>query len=540
MIISADATLRDLRSEAEEHASFGDGPSRAALAEAWYRAAVGLAPSPLPELERPWSTAAAGSMAVLSRHAARTQGDVGAARRLVSGLLELMHKAGWAIERDPAHPRRSDAARSLAAARKEPTQALMKRVRREGESLEATYAGTARRWAFLREVCDRRGRFGRRAIERRVLRERIMQRWEQDQREAERGFEEGLLRGALEAFELSLERKMSALRRIEEVFGAVPGFLGRGGDWSSGYWRDGTWEQLERLARELEARPWLKSIARHLGRWEEEESKLRYREVVELVKHTEIVRARGEASEIRGLHFSDDLARVLPSELALLADEETADLFYLRLAEKRLLSFEMDGRVVFETQRPVARMVPDVDRSRRGPVVVLVDTSGSMHGEPELAAKAAVLAVLRVALRERRPCHVVTFSSGNDLMEHDLTDLGANLGRLLEFLGGSFRGGTDPAPALRAAVAKIRQKEMRQADILMVTDGVFSVADDWLHKLAGWKQELGFRIHTLLVGDFAHAGSDHFSDRTWRCDPSGAPLPAELAAALTEDVGDAA
>ncbi len=533
-----DTLPAELVQEVREHADFADEAVRLALSRGWYRAALGE-PDAFGELARPWGAVAERGRQVVARHVDLTRGEPAAARHLVSGLLEVLHKATWVIEREPGHPRRGEPAAWLKRSERDPSARLMKRIREHGAALEAAYPATAKRWAFLRRVCDPRTRFGRKSLERRVLRERILDRWRSDQREAELAFEESVYADALSRFELGLKRKMEALRRIEEVFGSVRGFLGRGGDWSSGYWRTDTWEQLERFARELETRPWLKAIARHLGRWEEEESKLRMREVVELEKHTEIVRARGTASEIRGLHFSDDLARVVPSELALLADEDVADLFYLRFAEKRLLSFELDERAVFESQRPVTRLVPDVDASRRGPVVVLVDTSGSMHGEPELAAKAAVLAVLRVALREQRPCHVVTFSSGNDLMEHDLTDLGANLGRLLEFLSGSFHGGTDPAPALQRAVATIRSRKMRQADVLMVTDGLFSMPQAWLGKLAGWKKELGFRIHTLVVGGYGDPGSAPFSDRTWRCDVNGAPAPAELAAMLADDGGPA-
>ena len=47
--------------------------------------------------------------------------------------------------------------------------------------------------------------------------------------------------------------------------------------------------------------------------------------------------------EIVGIRLGRDLEHVLPSEKALLADDETALLFDLKFVESRLMSFDMAG-----------------------------------------------------------------------------------------------------------------------------------------------------------------------------------------------------
>ena len=73
-------------------------------------------------------------------------------------------------------------------------------------------------------------------------------------------------------------------------------------------------------------------------------------------------------------------------------DEATEDLFYMRLLERRLVSLELTGG----GDEGVAQ------GDRRGPVIACIDTSASMEGPPELAAKALVLAVCRKVIPRGR------------------------------------------------------------------------------------------------------------------------------------------
>lgn len=48
-------------------------------------------------------------------------------------------------------------------------------------------------------------------------------------------------------------------------------------------------------------------------------------------------------SEVHGTHRSDDLMRLLPSELLNLEDETLETLFYARLLERDLMTYELSG-----------------------------------------------------------------------------------------------------------------------------------------------------------------------------------------------------
>lgn len=84
-------------------------------------------------------------------------------------------------------------------------------------------------------------------------------------------------------------------------------------------------------------------------------------------------------------------------------------LFYAKLAEKALQIYERDGWGEFPTViNPDRREIrPTADR---GPILLCVDTSGSMRGPREVVAKALALECMRAAREQERGCYVFAFS----------------------------------------------------------------------------------------------------------------------------------
>ncbi len=95
--------------------------------------------------------------------------------------------------------------------------------------------------------------------------------------------------------------------------------------------------------------------------------------------------------ETRGLTRSDDISRLLPAEAALLARgrsvRQSKLLFYAKMAEKGLQTYERDGWGEYSTSiNPDRREIrPTADM---GPILLCVDTSGSMRGAQPAAAAA--------------------------------------------------------------------------------------------------------------------------------------------------------
>ena len=141
----------------------------------------------------------------------------------------------------------------------------------------------------------------------------------------------------------------------------------------------------------------------------------------EKTKRQELVRTRttiaeyvpdiNSREEIVGLDLGNDIERVVPQELTLLSDEETSVLFDVKLAEGRLMCFEMEG-TQSRSREVEEELVSEIeDEEKLGPVIVCVDTSGSMQGSPEIIAKAVTLFMATRAVSQKRNCFLINFST---------------------------------------------------------------------------------------------------------------------------------
>jgi len=207
-------------------------------------------------------------------------------------------------------------------------------------------------------------------------------------------------------------------------------------------------------------------------------------------------------TETHSLIFSGDVQRMLPQEMVNLADERLKLLFYARMCERRLLTYQLRGKEF-----------RDGERKRGGPVVALLDSSGSMSGEPEMAAKALLLALARRLSEERRPLRALMFSV--DVEAYDLYDHSGR-SQFLEFLCQTFGGGTDFDAALRQGIKSLSEPEWQGADILFITDGLARIKDrGCLHDWNRLKERQGCRIFTVLVGGTEPGGLQRISDQVF-------------------------
>jgi uncharacterized protein with von Willebrand factor type A (vWA) domain len=199
-----------------------------------------------------------------------------------------------------------------------------------------------------------------------------------------------------------------------------------------------------------------------------------------------------------------------------------------------------------------------------GPIIVCLDTSGSMSGAREVIAKAIVLECMRGAHTQGRRCFVYAFrcssstelracwrvargstpgamhcdSAGSRLAELVLVDFStcacascarvmtallpnvaiacsgpgevksleldlspASLQRLLRFLRSSFSGGTDVDRPFELSLARLQEDHWNAADILMVTDGeIRPPSEHVLTQVQACHKDMGLEVHGLLVG----------------------------------------
>ncbi|MDO9478476.1 MAG: VWA domain-containing protein, partial [Pseudohongiella sp.] len=222
-----------------------------------------------------------------------------------------------------------------------------------------------------------------------------------------------------------------------------------------------------------------------------------------------------------GIELGRTIEYALPSELALLSDTDTAILFDLKFVEGRLLCFEMSGeRLVERTgDREVDR---EMEEEQQGPMVICIDTSGSMSGMPETIAKAVALFMASKAREKQRPCYLINFSTGIETL-----DLGESFGMksLITFLKKSFHGGTDVAPALRHALGTMKREGYNKADLLIVSDFIMGALPIDIQKSVRIQREAGNQFYSLVIGRGFLVPSMHTHfDREWVFNPSSSSI----------------
>ncbi len=289
------------------------------------------------------------------------------------------------------------------------------------------------------------------------------------------------------------------------------------------------WRQAQELAQVLARLPQLAALIAALGRGAPRPAPPRPAPAapgrVKRMGHIVETRIDDAPGEIRGVCTGRSLSRMLPSEAAQLRHPLLHKLWRARLAEARLMVWDeqavlLDVRPGGETPLPLAEQ-PEAPPAARGPMLLAIDTSGSMRGAPETLAKAVVLEAARTAHREKRACRLIAFGGEEEVVEHTLAFTPAGLDALLDFVGQAFDGGTDLAAPIARAVALVNQARWHEADLLLVSDGEFGCTPATLEALDRARQQHGMRVQGVLVGDRETMGLLEVCDavhwvRDWR------------------------
>ncbi len=305
--------------------------------------------------------------------------------------------------------------------------------------------------------------------------------------------------------------------------------------WDSlrGHLRSRAWAQALEAAERLAQLPALARLIRQLGRAERSvdaapspttatQATAAIRLPVRLM-HTRLPDAPGE---ITGVRWSARIERMLASEAVMLRHPVLKKLWRARHAEARLLSWETEAVLADWRPDPLAHAhahaIPDEPETQeRGPIILCLDTSGSMHGAPEKIAKAVVIAAMQSAHETGRACRLIAFGGPGECLEHNLHHGAAGLHAMLKLMEQSFDGGTDIQTPIDRAIATVLSEGWRSADVLIVSDGEFGCVPQTLEALDQARASLGLRVQGVLVGDRETMGllevCDHIHwEREWR------------------------
>lgn len=259
-------------------------------------------------------------------------------------------------------------------------------------------------------------------------------------------------------------------------------------------------------------------IADLLGKMRQIEQSSKIETITQTISISMPVTDVNSKEEIIGLKLGKELEYVIPSELALMADPETAILFDLKYLESKLVCFELQGTTFQDEQQEITTEIETKEDDKLGPMILCVDTSGSMNGTPENIAKAMSLYLGNKAKAENRRCFVINFSTGIETFELSATK---GIADLVSFLSKSFHGGTDAAPALRHALSLCQSENYEKADVLMISDFVMGSLPETLLSDIKKQREKGNQFHSLVIGNLFMENrlKTHF-DNEWVYNPN--------------------
>jgi uncharacterized protein with von Willebrand factor type A (vWA) domain len=314
-----------------------------------------------------------------------------------------------------------------------------------------------------------------------------------------------------------LEKLLQLLQKLQEQlrsFGLDTGLLF---DLSTGELTATDIQQFVRWAKYLAEDEGIQKLCDLLGKMRQIEWSDKI-ERVKTIATTEVyIPDANSREEIIGIRLGRDIEHALPVEFALLADPDTALLFDLKYVESALMCFDMQGMQNSHTHVETEEEHTIKENEKQGPMILCVDTSGSMNGMPETIAKAITLFLVTKAREQKRPCYLINFSTSIHTF-----DFGADMRMkdLLRFLKMSFHGGTDVGPALDHALHTMGQDEYKNADLLVISDFVMSeLPKDYLERVEGQRLN-GNKFHSLVVGSaYMTQRLQGIFDNEWIYDP---------------------
>ncbi len=268
----------------------------------------------------------------------------------------------------------------------------------------------------------------------------------------------------------AIEAAAAAGQDAAEAAGNLPSFGAGFGQGEPSYESP---EQALSIAEAWANNPQLRQMAELFGRLDKD------------IRFHRSNRVIGGNDEIVDVQFGDNLSRVLPCEWGLFADEDTELDFLARYASGDLLQFSTVGE----------------ENAGRGPIILVLDGSGSMSGASNIWARAVAMCLLHIARLEKRDFCAIEFSGGNEFAQWTMyarQQLKADV--VLDMASHFFGGGTTPIVGV-AAAAKFMQDapEFKKADCVMIGDGEagFGPEDK---RLRDQMMEMGVRFFGMGIG----------------------------------------
>lgn len=315
-----------------------------------------------------------------------------------------------------------------------------------------------------------------------------------------------------------LDKWLELIYKLEQQLSVFGFELGVWFDDDLGQLTEQSIKELTRWANYFTQDKEAQKIADLLGKIRQIEQSSKIESITQKIGISVPVTDTNSKEEIIGLKLGKELEYVIPSELALMADPDTSILFDLKYLESKLVCFELQGTAFQDKQIELTSEVEILEDDKPGPMILCIDTSGSMIGTPENIAKAMSLYLGNKAKIEDRQCFIINFSTGIETFEINTTK---GLTDLVRFLSKSFHGGTDVAPALKYALSLCKSQNYEKADILIISDFIMGTLPEALLNDINIQRKKGNKFYSLVIGNLFMDNrlKTHFDDE-WIYNPN--------------------
>jgi uncharacterized protein with von Willebrand factor type A (vWA) domain len=310
-----------------------------------------------------------------------------------------------------------------------------------------------------------------------------------------------------------LYKRIEELKKLQDLLAPFTGELGRLWDMSKGQWHKVNFDILKKYAELLQRDKSLQELAEMLGRMHSAEKEFEEELFADIRLKPEWKAEHALKADLIGIHESDDISSMLPSEAVFLSDPTSELLFYKKFAEKKLQTFEYQAKTLSYREEEFQNRREKSKEDAKGPFIICVDTSGSMHGTPETVAKTLCFALLKIAVRDNRKCYLISFSTGIETL--NLSDIKNSLDKLIAFLSMSFNGGTDAMPALQEALRMLDTEDYKKADVIMISDFIMPGIDEKIQNKINAAKENKTKFHSLVIGNSGNKNTLECFDSNW-------------------------
>lgn len=211
-------------------------------------------------------------------------------------------------------------------------------------------------------------------------------------------------------------------------------------------------------------------------------------------------RITNNPDEISGVRLSNDLTHLTSGEYMNLAIPEMETDLWRRYSEDMLLTYELSG----------------TERMGKGPIICIVDESGSMQGPCEQWAAAITLMLAQRCQRDGRDFTYIGFSSRSQQYRKDFPKGKAPIEDVIDVVTHFFCGGThyeEPLGMAAEIVDEAAKEGNDKPDIVFITDDAYhGISDEFITTFNEVKARTSMRVFGILLGGGTSGALEQISD----------------------------